>query len=75
MHLFSLLLGLLFALVIAASEVDIVSTYIPDECAFKAQKGDTLLVHYVRRPCRMELNIAHLILSSDGQALQQRECI
>jgi hypothetical protein len=48
--------ALLVAAVAAASDsqppqdLEIKSTYLPDDCSVKAKKGDKIEVHYVRKP-------------------------
>lgn len=53
MHLLNVLPAFLFALMVAAvdqpTELKLESTYLPDDCTVKAQNGDKLQVHYVRR--------------------------
>jgi len=46
--------SLLFATAVVAkeppTELQIETTYMPDDCTVKAAKGDSIQVHYVRRP-------------------------
>ena len=40
--------GLLVSAVQSPKELEIKTTYTPSDCAVKAQKGDSIKVHYVR---------------------------